>query len=172
MPESTRSKDALKDTDLSEFFPRADGPPSSTKAKELVEALIQQALASTPPPSTLLLSLLDSWLAELRTHIADATDPDVRKKLEETYQKLQKIHDVIAPRTDDMERLLAEIIAGADSTQGLLQESASLNILTDSSVDPQVLAEFLAELSSIYGELSDGDELVIDRTPAEAEVLA
>jgi hypothetical protein len=37
----------------------------------------------------------------------------------------------------------------------------SLHIIVDSGVDPAKLAECLAEISSVYSELSGGDELVI-----------
>jgi hypothetical protein len=37
----------------------------------------------------------------------------------------------------------------------------SIRCIIDSDVDPEVMAEFFAELSSIYAELSDGDELII-----------
>jgi hypothetical protein len=37
----------------------------------------------------------------------------------------------------------------------------SINIVVDSEVDQDLLAEFLAELSGIYSELSGGDELII-----------
>lgn len=40
-------------------------------------------------------------------------------------------------------------------------DTPSLNVVVDSDVDQELLAEFLAELSAIYSDLSDGDELVI-----------
>ena len=48
----------------------------------------------------------------------------------------------------------------------------TLSIIVDDSVDPTELAGFLAELSAIYSELSDGDELVIreGKVPVGVEV--
>lgn len=49
-----------------------------------------------------------------------------------------------------------------------------LTILVDSDVDKELFAEFLAELASLYSELSGGDELIIrdGKTPAPVEVTA
>jgi ElaB/YqjD/DUF883 family membrane-anchored ribosome-binding protein len=53
-------------------------------------------------------------------------------------------------------------------------ESPSLSIVVDSDVDPELLAEFLAELSSIYSELSKGDELIVveGKLPVGEEAFA
>jgi hypothetical protein len=45
------------------------------------------------------------------------------------------------------------------------KESPSLSVIVGSDVDPAKLAECLAEISSVYSELSGGDELVIKREP-------
>jgi hypothetical protein len=38
---------------------------------------------------------------------------------------------------------------------------SALVIITDSTVDPREIAEFLATLNDVYSDLSGGDELVI-----------
>ena len=48
----------------------------------------------------------------------------------------------------------------------------SLSVIVDSDVDKNLLAEFFAELASLYSDLSDGDELIIREgfTPKPVEV--
>ncbi len=45
--------------------------------------------------------------------------------------------------------------------------SPSLTVVVDSDVNPAKLADFLAEISSVYSVLSGGDELVIKQEPKE-----
>lgn len=67
-----------------------------------------------------------------------------------------------------------EMDAGPDTdVLPKLPSSLSISIICDSDVSPEILAEFLAELSSVYSEISGGDELIIQdgKLPVGQEVL-
>jgi hypothetical protein len=77
------------------------------------------------------------------------------------------------PTGEQMERLKATMSEMAIfGRKGL--ESPALSIVVDSDVEPEMLADFLAELSSVYSDLSQGDELVIveGKMPVSEEAYA
>jgi hypothetical protein len=95
-------------------------------------------------------SLVDGELDEIAARRAMAhvkECPDCRRFFEEA-QKLVRLHQDLAARLAN-----------------------TFSIVLDADVDVVLLAQFLAELNSLYGALSAGDELVIrdGKVPAYEE---
>jgi hypothetical protein len=114
------------------------------------------------------LSALERTIADAQTHPKDRLDAEKELKgVIESIEKKRPLWRAELPATlygklEELDRVVERIRTKGPSVVVLSDDaSTSINVLVDSDVDPQTLAAFFAELSAIYSDLSDGDELVI-----------